>query len=121
MSNDTAKDSHTLLVPLVCNPLAIDNEVRPAHEERARALFQHAILERQELPDGLAFRVKATDYDLITAFIAQERLCCPFFHFALEIAPNQGDIWLRITGIEGVKAVLVAGLDQILIKNGKTR
>lgn len=35
-----------------------------------------------------------------------ERLCCPFFRFGLEIEPNSGPLWLRLTGSEGVKEIL---------------
>ncbi len=42
----------------------------------------------------------------IAAFIADERLCCPFFHFRLDIEPEQGPIWLQLTGTEDVKPFL---------------
>jgi hypothetical protein len=35
-----------------------------------------------------------------------ERLCCPFVHYTLEIEPNRGPFWLRMTGREGVKEFL---------------
>jgi hypothetical protein len=30
----------------------------------------------------------------------------PFFNFGLEIEPNSGPLWLRLTGGEGVKEIL---------------
>jgi hypothetical protein len=35
-----------------------------------------------------------------------ERLCCPFVRYTLEIEPNRGPFWLRMTGVEGVKEFL---------------
>jgi len=35
-----------------------------------------------------------------------ERLCCPFIHFTLDIAPSGAPFWLRFTGGEGVKEFL---------------
>lgn len=90
-------------IPLACNLAAIDVGERPAHYARSERLMSEAIQEWQELPDGYAFRYQADDYGELAAFIANERLCCPFFHFTLDVSPDQGPIWLRITGSEGVK------------------
>lgn len=91
-------------LPLACDLTAITANERTAHYERADRLMSQAIQERQELVDGYAFRYHADDYADLVAFIGNERLCCPFFHFTLEVSPAQGPIWLRITGDEGAKA-----------------
>jgi hypothetical protein len=96
------------LIQLACDLAAIPLEEREAHELLARRLFFDAVPERQELPDGYAFRFRADQYALLTAFIANERLCCPFFRFTLEVAPAQGPLWLRLTGDEGVKEFIHA-------------
>jgi hypothetical protein len=62
--------------------------------------------EIQELPDGYAFRYAADEYPRVAAFIANERACCPFFTFVLEVPPEGRPIWLRITGPDGVKDLL---------------
>ena len=54
----------------------------------------------------------AEQFDQVTQFIANERLCCPFFSFVLEVTPARGLIWLRITGRAGVKDFLQAELGQ---------
>src|SRR5690606_13468209 len=82
---------------------AISAAERPAHFARAERLMSEAIQEHQELADGYAFRYHANEYAELAAFIANERLCCPFFRFTLDLSPAQGPIWLRITGGEGVK------------------
>lgn len=101
-------DPHAM--PLACNPSAIPAADRPAHRERADRLFREAIQERHDLPDGLAFQIAAADYELVVAFVAQERRCCPFYQFNIEVTPNDGPIWLRITGASDVKAILTGGL-----------
>jgi hypothetical protein len=89
--------------PLACDLTAIDAEQRAAHRELAAYLVSGAAQERRELADGYAFRFPAERYADLAAFIANERLCCPFFRFVLEVTPAQGPIWLRITGPDGVK------------------
>jgi hypothetical protein len=95
-------------IPLACDLTAIPAEQRPAHELLARQLFFEAIPERQELSDGYTFQFRADQYPLLAAFIANERLCCPFFSFTLEVTPAQGPLWLRLTGGDGVKEFIHA-------------
>ena len=93
-------------IPIACDLTAIDAEVRSMHVEAAKQLLHEGAQEVQELPDGFAFRYPAEQYGQVTQFIANERLCCPFFTFVLEVTPANGPIWLRITGREGVKDFL---------------
>jgi hypothetical protein len=106
--------SVTLPTSLACDLQAIPSSERDAHEARARRLFNESVLERRELPDGYAFRFAADIYPALVAFVANERLCCPFFRFALELSPAQGPIWLHITGPDGAKTLLGSGLDHAL-------
>ena len=92
--------------PLACDLTAITPEERAGHQRLANHLLAEAALETRELPDGYAFRFPAERFSEVVAFIGNERLCCPFFTFQLEITPAGGPIWLRITGPEGVKAIL---------------
>jgi hypothetical protein len=104
-------DSHlNQELPIACDPTAIDSEVRATHMESARQLLNDNAQEVQELPDGFAFRYAATQYAQVIQFIANERLCCPFFTFTLEVAPANGPLWLRITGGAGVKEFLQSEL-----------
>ena len=95
-------------IPIACNPMGIPADQREPHVANADYLFRSAVQERHELSNGYAFRFRADDYDALTAFIANERLCCPFFQFGVEISPTQGPLWLQITGGEGVKAFIEA-------------
>ena len=58
----------------------------------------------------LAFRFPAEEYEAVAHFVARERLCCPFLRFVLEVAPERGPLWLRLTGAEGVTAFMRAEL-----------
>ena len=99
-----SRPTHDL--PIACDLTALDRELRSTHVESAKQLVRDAAQEVQELPDGFAFRYTAKQYAQVAQFIGNERLCCPFFTFVLEVTPGNGPIWLRITGREGVKDFL---------------
>jgi hypothetical protein len=96
----------TNAIPIACDLTALAAEVRSTHIEAARQLLHAGAREVQELPDGFAFRYAAEQFAQVTQFIANERLCCPFFTFVLKVTPANGPIWLRITGREGGKDFL---------------
>src|SRR4051794_38446738 len=83
-------------IPIACDLTALEADVRSRHVESARQLLSAGAQEVQELPDGFALRYTAEQYDQVTQFIANERLCCRFFTFVLEVTPAHGPIWLRI-------------------------
>ncbi len=93
---------------------AIEPGRREQHIATGRELFR-TVEEIMELPDGYAFRLSGGQNLLVKAaeFISLEKLCCPFAGFALEVEPEGGPVWLRLTGREGVKAFIreeVSGL-----------
>jgi len=92
---------------LACDLTAIPADVREEHIITAPQLFALA-QEVQELPNGFAIRFgnEPGRFMAIAKFIENERLCCPFFNFVMEIEPNSGPLWLRLTGGEGVKDIL---------------
>ena len=100
--------------PIACDMSAIEPGLRAQHVATGKQVFQ-AASEIRELPDGYAFRLPADSGTLLKAaeFISLEKLCCPFLGFALEVEPEGGPAWLRLTGREGVKAFIreeVSGL-----------
>lgn len=95
-------------LPLACVPAAIPAAERSAHFALARTIFTDLARQRQDLRNGYAFRFDAAELETLSRFIANERKCCPFMTFELEIAPASGPIWLRMTGPEGTRAVLDA-------------
>lgn len=92
---------------LACNVQAIAPHMRPVHAANTQQLLA-AIQEVQELPTGYALRLpkEAEILQTVLAFLVFERLCCPFFHFTLEVHPEQGPIWFHITGVIDVKDVV---------------
>ncbi len=46
----------------------------------------------------------------LATWIDDERRCCPFLDLAIEKEPQDGPLWLRLTGPEGVKEFLKAEL-----------
>jgi hypothetical protein len=90
--------------PIACNLAALSDEQR----NRIIGLVKQIRTSGQEvreLPDGYALRLpsdSATVRD-VGEYITLERLCCPFFRFEMEVEPEGGPLWLRLTGREGVK------------------
>lgn len=100
----------TETIPLACVPGAIPAEERPAHFALARELFGSIAEERQALMDGYAFRFPADTIDSLARFITNERKCCPFLTFVIEVSPAGGPVWLRMTGPSGTREFLDAEL-----------
>jgi hypothetical protein len=93
----------------VCDMSAFGPAERSRHLATIHEVFR-AVEAIRELPNGYAFRLaNETALLMKTAeFVAGERLCCPFFGFALEIEPERGALWLHLTGRDGVKPFVVA-------------
>jgi hypothetical protein len=98
--------------PLACVPEAIPAAEHEAHFALAKRVWSELPLERRELPEGYELRFAPDQFGLLTAFVANERLCCPFLRFTLEVTPGLGPLWLRITGNERVKESLKGELAQ---------
>jgi len=92
---------------IACDLTAIEPKQREQHIATVEKVFA-VVQEMRELPNGYAFRLpQEPDMWLKAAeFIAHEQLCCPFFGFALEIEPEGGPLWLKLTGSEDVKQFL---------------
>lgn len=101
--------------PFACDMTAIEASRRGQHIATTGELFS-AVEEIRELPNGYAFRLP-NESDVLTKaakFIALERLCCPFFGFALEAEPEVGPLWLSLTGRGGVKPFIMAEIGEHL-------
>ncbi|MEP7288212.1 MAG: hypothetical protein ABI947_20870 [Chloroflexota bacterium] len=94
MLPDTTPQSE---VVIACDP----NALTPDQQERW-------VQEIRELPNGWAWRLPSTPEMLVLVAedLNMDRLCCPFVHYTLEIEPNRGPFWLRMTGADGVNAFL---------------
>lgn len=90
--------------PLACDMTAIPAEQRPVHLAKSRELFAR-IEDTRELSNGYEFRF-GDEPDVLKKladFVTLEKLCCPFLNFLIEIEAENGPVWLRLTGREGVK------------------
>jgi|GEM_PF-72953 Methylase involved in ubiquinone/menaquinone biosynthesis len=93
--------------PIACDMTAIPTNQRQAHLATSRELFSR-IEEFRELANGYEFRFtnEAKLLLKLVEFISLEKLCCPFLSFVIEVEPEGGPVWLRLTGREGVKAFI---------------
>ncbi len=88
----------------------------PAQRKRQTEVLAPAIIAAKgnttELPDGYAFHFPpdAKTYATVSEWIGDERLCCPFFAFDLQVSDRSQPLALRITGPEGVKQFIRAEL-----------
>lgn len=98
-------------IPLACDFTGMDAAQKARYQDVRRRL-RAAIEDISELENGYAFHfpVEAELVLALAEFITLERLCCPFFSFALELEAGSGPLRLRLTGREGVKDYLKAEL-----------
>lgn len=107
MNGEAAREG--IEVPLACRWSALS----AAQQERQRVLYRQLradVEEVVELEDGYAFR-HSCDRALLLAvaeFVANERLCCPFFEFGITVERDGGPVWLRMRGEGGAKRLLEA-------------
>lgn len=75
-------------------------------------IVQQKILEKIELESGYAYRFESSDKMLgqLLELIRAERTCCSFFIFTLSVSSPKDDLWLNITGAEGVKNFIIREL-----------
>ena len=99
--------------PIACQRLEglFSPEKKRRHAE-IWTVIEGVIQRIDELEAGYAFSFPMGDalFQELAEFITYERLCCPFFHFALEIEPGAEHVRLRLTGGEGVKDFLTIEL-----------
>lgn len=95
--------------PIACDWAALT----AGQQERQRSLrrqLRSDVREVRELEGGYAFRHSAERSVLLALaeFVANERLCCPFFEFGLTVERAGGPVWFRMTGGEEAKRILEA-------------
>jgi hypothetical protein len=107
MDGEVTRES--IEVPVACDWSALT----AMQQERQRALYRQLradVKEVLELEDGYAFRHSPDRVVLLTVaeFVANERLCCPFFEFGITVERDGGPVWLGMTGGGEAKRVLEA-------------
>jgi hypothetical protein len=92
-----------------CNMSALTSSDREQYDQLRRKL-EAARIEIQELPDGYAFRLRS---ELVTVmevaeWVSYESKCCPFFEFEILPERNNGPLWLKLKGQDGIKPFIRA-------------
>jgi hypothetical protein len=105
MNGEAARER--IEVPLACRWSALN----AVQQERQRVLYRQLradVQEVVELEDGYAFRHSSDRAVLLAVaeFVANERLCCPFFEFGITVERDGGPVWLRMRGEGGAKRLL---------------
>ena len=92
-----------------CNMRALTVADRERHNQLMRKL-EAARIEIRELPDGYAFRLRNECASLAEAgeWISYESKCCPFFDFEIQLERDNGPLWLKLKGQDGIKPFIRA-------------
>ena len=91
-------------MPIACSLSA--GELSTRKDENAGLL--RGIEEVRELEHGYAlkFTGNAQQVQALLQFITQERACCPFFSFEILFEPQNGPLWLSLSGPDGTKGFI---------------
>lgn len=89
---------------IACTPNTVPPELRGRWIQFGTRVYA-AVEELRELPDGYACRLPSDNAMLLLAaeYISLDRLCCRFVTWELRVEPDEGCIWLSITGPDGTK------------------
>jgi hypothetical protein len=101
--------SQSLAGKFACNLKALTPDQRTAHGALTHQLLG-AVIERREISSGFELRLDSRKISIVglATWVDAERRCCPFLGLAIEKEPDDGALWLRLTGPEGVKDFLLA-------------
>jgi len=96
-------------IPLACNMGVFTPSQREAHIQTTTELIQ-AVQSVQDIENGYEFRFpNETEFiSKIAEFISNERLCCPFLEFTLNVVSNSELVFLSLTGPLGTQEFLLA-------------
>ena len=97
-------------LPIVCT-LTTD-----AMRTRREALLSDLVLRcegREELANGFRFRFAAgaDTLSMLAHVIEAERQCCRFMRFTVDVEPDEGPIFLALTGPPGTREFVAALFD----------
>ncbi|HJU66444.1 MAG TPA: hypothetical protein VJ596_12230 [Gemmatimonadaceae bacterium] len=97
-------------VPVACVAGAIAPEERQGHFALIARLFREDVRERRTIAGGYGYRFEPQMLDDVARFVSNERRCCPFLRFSIELAPDDGPLWLHLVGPVGTREFLDAEL-----------
>lgn len=90
--------------PIACTPNMVPADKRARWLELGRWIYG-AVEELKELSDGYACRLPNDAETLVRAaeYVSLDRQCCKFLTWSIRVEPDEGAVWLWITGPEGTK------------------
>jgi hypothetical protein len=91
--------------PFACNRAALTAQARKRHFDELSPALRARKKSIRELRDGFEFEFPpdTATFQLVSEWVEGERLCCPFFDIDVHVERERGNLWLRLTGREGVK------------------
>ena len=94
-----------MTLPIACN--LTDAEL----QERRRDVLEkvrNAVIETRELEDGYSYQLPVSEEWLakLADLVNLERQCCPFLRLSITVDPDNGPLWLELTGPPGTKDFL---------------
>jgi hypothetical protein len=95
------------MTPTIACRLDMLDSAQRERQVECRQVIRAATRETRELSDGYAIYLGSDTGAFLKAaeWIVLERRCCSFLNFKLELNDN-GNVWLWLTGSEGVKAFI---------------
>src|SRR5580700_3608699 len=90
-----------------CNLKALSVKERVRHLQLTYEI-ERARAETVELANGFAFRFQDGTVSIgeLAEWVSAERKCCPFLDFEIELQGNNGPLWLKLRGKDGVKTFM---------------
>ena len=100
--------------PIASNLKALNPAERAQHTALSEKLRAAAVA-RQELPDGLSFRLNPSAMTVaeLASWVDAERRCCPFLDFHITLEREGGGLQLSLTGRPGVKDFLLSDFAKV--------
>jgi hypothetical protein len=98
-----------------CNMGALSPVERVRHLANTAQLIKTVrAVQEQDQGYSLRFANKSATILQVAKFVALERLCCPFFDFALEVRAGADSVALEITGPEGIKDFIRSEFGEVI-------
>jgi len=96
--------------PFACDRAALTPQARKRHFDVLSPALRARKKSVRELRDGFEFEFPpdSATLQLVSEWVAGERLCCRFFDIDMHVDREGGSLWLRLTGREGVKQFIRA-------------
>ena len=91
--------------PFACDRLALNPAERHRHFDQLGPFLRTRVNAIRAEPDGYSFRFPndAATFASLTEWINGERRCCPFFDIGVNVARENGEVWMKLAGRPGTK------------------